>query len=177
MLFPAEPEAACVPGQHRLCPRCQRRAACPFGISPSNVKPGQDFFSSLVPDCPQSCSLMGPGRVPLTTLPRAAHRSYQSPCGHHPLLHGCQASSLAPTAMLDSCVGTWALSRHAHAISLTPCPLAMGSHHGLGQPTGSPAPQSQWLLAGAHSSPLPCSGSCFSMVSFPHTAELQDGTR
>lgn len=107
-------------------------------------KPGEDSFSSSVPACRQSCSLMGPGHVCLVSLPTAARRMKPvGTCGHRPLLYGWPACCLAPTAtqyglgVLESCVGTWALSCHVHAISLTPSPLGMGSCHGPGQPTGS----------------------------------------
>lgn len=37
-------------------------------------KAGEESFSSSVPACHQSCSLMGPGCVPLVSLPTAARR-------------------------------------------------------------------------------------------------------
>lgn len=75
------------------------------------------------------------------------------------------------------------LCRHLCTVLSCPCrqPRPLSSWNGLSpQPwatqrvTSPPIPVA---LAGTPSSPLPCAGSCCSVVSPPHTAELWDGTR
>lgn len=148
--------------------RCQHRASCPSGISASNVRAtdreARTGLLRLLGAC-LSPVLLPDG--PWTRPPRQPPESSSQDGACHPVGTPlcCTGSQLAawppqPHRMDGACWRPGSALGHAHAISLTPCPLGMGSRHGLGQPTGSPAPIVPVALAGAPSSPLPCTGSC-----------------